>query len=238
MSNIALITAGGIGSRTKQFIPKQFLSIKDKPLIVYTMEKFQKHPEITDIIVVCLEGWTEYLNAMSLQFGISKLKKIVPGGQTGFESIHNGLNFIKTYAEDNDIILIHDGNRPGVSAETISDCIAQSNIKDVSITAIGINEAVFTTENVAGGGGGQPVLLNRDLLIRTQTPHGIKLGYLNTLFKEAESKNILDSVAVCTLLVELNKPIFFCKGSEKNFKVTTPDEVDLFKGMMLIENEK
>ena len=72
MSNIALITAGGIGSRTKQFIPKQFLSIKDKPLIVYTMEKFQKHPEITDIIVVCLEGWTEYLNAMSLQCGISK----------------------------------------------------------------------------------------------------------------------------------------------------------------------
>lgn len=234
MSNIALITAGGIGSRTKQFIPKQFLSIKDKPLIVYTMEKFQKHPEITDIIVVCLEGWTEYLNAMSLQFGISKLKKIVPGGQTGFESIHNGLNFIKTYAEDNDIILIHDGNRPGVSAETISDCIAQSNIKDVSITAIGINEAVFTTENSDKA----PSLLNRDLLIRTQTPHGIKLGYLNTLFEEAQKKNIRDSVAICTLLVELDKPIYFCKGSEKNFKVTTPDEVDLFKGMMIIENEK
>ena len=234
MSNIALITAGGIGSRAHQFIPKQFLSIKDKPLIIYTMEKFQNHPEITDIIVVCLDGWTEYLKAMSQQFGISKLKQIVPGGKSGLESIHNGLDFIKTYADDSDIVLIHDGNRPGVSAETISACIAQSGMKDVSITAIGINEAVFTTENA----GKTPSLLNRDLLIRTQTPHGIKLGYLNSLFEEAQKKNIQDSVAVCTLLVELDKPIYFCKGSEKNFKVTTPDEVDLFKGMMIIKNEK
>lgn len=234
MSNIVLITAAGVGSRAKQHIPKQFLSINDKPLIIYTLEKFQHHEEINDIVVICLDGWSEYLKANAKQFGITKLKAIVPGGATGLDSIKNGLKEISKFAQANDVILVHDGNRPGVDADTISDCIFQTKEKGVSITAIGVNEAVFTKENKEQ----EPKLLNRDLLIRTQTPHGILLKNMQELFKSAEEKNITQSVAICTLLVELNHPIYFCQGSAKNFKITTPEEIDLFKGLILVDGKK
>ncbi len=234
MKNIALITAGGVGSRANQFIPKQFLTINDKPVIIYTLEKFQQHEDISDIVVVCLAGWEEYLKANAKQFGISKLRGVVNGGQSGIESIQNGLKFIREFADLDDVILVHDGNRPGVSVETISDCILQTQEQGVSITAININEAVFTTENDKN----EPELLNRDLLIRTQTPHGIVLDKLIDLFKLASEKNITQTVAICTLLVELNQPIYFCKGSAKNFKITTAEDIDLFKGMILVDGKK
>ena len=113
--NIALLIAGGKGVRMNQDIPKQFLNINDKPVIIYTLEAFQKHPEIDEIAVVCLEGWQEILWAYARQFNISKLKWVVDGGLCGQESILNGVFELEKHYEDNDIVLIHDGIRPNVS---------------------------------------------------------------------------------------------------------------------------
>ena len=123
--NIALITAGGNGTRMHQDIPKQFLNVNNKPIIVYTMEAFQNHPDIDAIEVVCLDGWHQILEAYAKQFNITKLVGIVSGGKNGQESIKNGLNEInKKYSKD-DIVIVHDGNRPLVSEEIISDSIAK-----------------------------------------------------------------------------------------------------------------
>ena len=121
--NIALVIAGGSGQRMHQDIPKQFLNVYDKPVIIYTLEAFQKHPNIDSIVVVCLEGWHEILRAYCKQFGIDKLESIVSGGENGQESIRNGINEIKKIHKEEDIVLIHDAIRPMVSEEIISDCI-------------------------------------------------------------------------------------------------------------------
>ena len=116
MSNIAILTAGGIGSRTHQDIPKQFIHVNNKPIIVYTLEAFQNHPNIDEICVAILEGWDQILWAYAKQFNITKLKYVVTGGETGQESIFNGLKAIRSNHVDSDVVIVHDGNRPMVSA--------------------------------------------------------------------------------------------------------------------------
>ena len=185
MANIALLTAAGIGARTHQYIPKQFLSIQDKPIIIYTMEKFQNHPEIDKIVVVCLQGWEDYLKCYAKQFNISKLVCIAKGGESGFDSIQSGLSEIGKFANENDIVLIHDGNRPGVNNKTISDCIDLSKIKGSAITCIPTNEVVFDIKTET------PTLLNRDNIIRTQTPHGAKFGYMQSVYKTRKYFGVL-----------------------------------------------
>ena len=124
LKNIALIIAGGVGNRMHQDIPKQFLNVNNKPIIIYTLEAFQKHPNIDAIEVVCLKGWHDILRAYAKQFGITKLENIVSGGETGLQSIRNGLKDIaKRYHDDDDIVLIHDAIRPMVSQDIISDNI-------------------------------------------------------------------------------------------------------------------
>lgn len=227
MSNIVLLTAAGTGSRTKQFIPKQFLSIKDKPIILYTMERFQNHPDIDKIVVVCLKGWEDYVKCHAKQYNMSKLTEVVRGGETGYESIINGLSAIKKDGKENDIILIHDGNRPGVSAQTISDCIKVSKEKGSAITYIPTNEVVYNTSSET------PKLLNRDNIIRTQTPHGANLKYMLEIYDRAQKENVPSSVvAFCSLLSAFNQKINFVMGSEKNFKITYKEDIDLFRGLV------
>lgn len=123
MSTIAILTAGGTGTRTHQDLPKQFLTVENKPIIIYTLEAFQQHPSIDEIYVSCLEGWSAVLEAYAKQFNITKLKRIVTGGATGQESIYNGLKAIK---EDNTstkdiVVVVHDGNRPMLPQDVITD---------------------------------------------------------------------------------------------------------------------
>ena len=116
MSNIALITAGGSGNRLHQDIPKQFLTINDRPVIIYTLEAFEKHPEIDAIAVVCLSGWEQVLQAYAKQFNIGKLQYIIPGGASNQDSIRKGIYELEQHFNSSDIVLIHDWNRPMVSA--------------------------------------------------------------------------------------------------------------------------
>ena len=126
--NIAMLIAGGKGARMNQDIPKQFLNIHDKPVIVYTMQAFQRHPEVDAILIVCLDGWQEILKAYANQFNITKLKWVVTGGKNGQESICNGLSELEKECDGNDLVLIHDGIRPNVSQEIISNSIAECRL--------------------------------------------------------------------------------------------------------------
>ena len=144
--NIALIIAGGIGTRMHQDIPKQFINVRDKPVIVYTMEVFQQHPNIDAIEVVCLYGWHDILRAYAKQFGITKLESIVDGGTTGLQSIRNGLyDVAERYHDDDDIVLIHDAIRPLVSQEIISDNIRVCREYGNAITVIPCTAVMLKT---------------------------------------------------------------------------------------------
>ena len=122
--NVALILAGGSGTRTEQSVPKQFISIYEKPIIIYTLEAFQKHPQIDKILVVCLDGWHEILWAYARQYRITKLAWAARAGENGMLSIRNGIWELKKYCVADDIVLVHDAIRPNVSQEIISGCIA------------------------------------------------------------------------------------------------------------------
>lgn len=229
MANIALIIAGGSGARMHQNIPKQFLTVNERPVIVYTLEAFQNHADIDEIAVVCIEGWEQVLRAYANQFNITKLKYIIPGGKNGQDSIRNGVYELQKHFSEDDIVLIHDAIRPMVSMEIISDCIVKTKQYGCAIATIPCAEAMMKTEDGEMSTGSYP----RDNLKRTQTPQGFFLGKICDLHKRALEVGITNSVASCTLMIEMGEQVHFSAGSEKNIKLTTVDDIDIFKALLL-----
>lgn len=228
---IALIIAGGVGARMHQSIPKQFINVYDRPIIVYTMEAFENHPGISEIYVVCIDGWQEILKAYAKQFGITKLREVVTGGKTGQESIRNGIFAIEKNHNQNEVVLIHDAIRPMVTEEIISDCIVKTKQNGCAIATIPCTEAMMQTEDGFISTGSYP----RDNLKRTQTPQGFLLGKICDLHRRAMKAGITNSVASCTLMIEMGEQVYFSSGSEKNIKLTTIDDIDIFKALLNVK---
>lgn len=234
--NIALITAGGIGNRMGQDIPKQFMTIDNKPVIIYTLEAFQGHPEIDAIAVVCLNGWEIALQAYANQYNISKLKWIFKGGESNQESIYNGIKGLKDYGcHDNDIILVHDGVRPLVDYEIIKKNIEVCKQFGYAVTGMICKEAIMEKN----GDDISAINIPRERLIRTQTPHTYTLNTLYEAHKIAKEKGISNTVASCTLMASIGvKNQHFVEGSEKNgLKLTRVQDVDIFKAMIHSSDE-
>ena len=220
--NIALLTAAGSGTRMHQDIPKQFIHVDNKPVIVYTMEAFQNHPSIDAIIVVTLESWSAVLWAYAKQFNITKLRWVVPGGETGQESIK------KELPNEDVVVMVHDGNRPLVTSEVISDSLATYARYGSAVAVIPCTEVVFESED----GKSSCVSTEREKLWRTQTPHTYKLDELLAAHKEAAERGIKSTAASCMLMKELGKTTYFSKGSEENLKITTTDDLKIFKALL------
>ena len=228
MANVAPLIAGGSGNRMHQDIPKQFLTVNERPVIVYTLEAFESHPEIDAIAVVCIEGWDQVLWAYAKQFNITKLQYIVPGGKNGQDSIRNGVYELEKHFAPDDIVLIHDAIRPMVSAEIISDNIRVAREYGNAITVIPCAEAMMQTDDGLVSTGSYP----RDNLKRTQTPQAFRIGDICDLHRRALEAGVTNSVASCTLKIEMGEPVYFSAGSEKNIKLTTVEDIDIFKALL------
>lgn len=229
--NIALLTAGGTGNRMGQDIPKQFMCIDNKPVIIYTLQAFQHHPNIDAIAVVCLQGWDVILQAYANQFNISKLKWIFEGDKTNQGSIYNGINGLKQAGcNDEDIILVHDGVRPLVSSEIITDNINTCKEFGYAVTGLICKEAIMEKVNSTVNN----IDIPRERLVRTQTPHTYKLKTLLEAHEKASKMGIVNTVASCTLMSTIGvKEQYLVQGSEKNgLKLTRPQDVELFKAMI------
>ncbi|MBQ8326633.1 MAG: 2-C-methyl-D-erythritol 4-phosphate cytidylyltransferase [Lachnospiraceae bacterium] len=226
--NIAMLIAGGSGQRMRQDIPKQFINVYDRPVIIYTLQAFQNHPNIDAIAVVCLEGWEEILKAYAKQFGIDKLKWIFPGGESGQESLKNGIMGLNAVCEPDDLVLIHDAIRPMVSQEIISENISCCKKNGSAITVIPCAEAMLLTDDRSSA----TEMIHRDKLARTQTPQAFPLKKLVWAHEEAAKRGISNSIATCTLMIELGEKIYFSTGSEKNLKLTTTDDIEIFKALL------
>lgn len=233
--NIALLIAGGSGNRMGQDIPKQFMHVDGCPIIIWTMRCFQKHPDIDAIAIVCLQGWDTVLQAYANQFSIDKLKFIFPGGNSGMESIHNGIYGLKEQGcKDDDLVLIHDSVRPLLSQEIISSNIAICKAYGYAITGIQCREAILESEDGFKSTNSIP----RDKLIRTQTPQTFRLGNIIQVHEEAKVKDITDSVASCTLVAEVgSREMHIVPGSEKNIKITTVEDLEILKALMHTSKE-
>lgn len=232
--NIALLTAAGNGIRMGQDIPKQFIHVDNKPIIIHTLEAFQRHPAIDAAVVVTLPAWMDVLQAYAKQFNITKLRWVVPGGETGQESIYRGLQALKAEAPADSVVLVHDGNRCFVSSQVISDSLATYKRYGSAVAAIPCVEAVFRSQD---DGLSSVVTVPREQLFRTQTPHTYKLEKLLWAYNEAMKREITGSVAPCTLMQQLGETVYFSHGSEKNLKITTKDDLELFKCYLKMEKD-
>ena len=227
MKVFALLTAGGVGNRMGQDIPKQFMTVDNVPVIIYTLQAFQNHPAVDAICVPCLSGWEVVLQSYAKQYGITKLQWICQGGSSNQESIFNGLMALKEAGcDDEDIVLIHDGVRPLVSEEIITNNIETCKKFRYAVTGLVCKEAIMRL----GDGVVQRLDIPREQLIRTQTPHTYHLGDLIQAHRDAQAKGVRNTVASCTLLAELGvDDQHLVMGSEKNgLKLTKPEDVELF----------
>lgn len=235
--NVAIIIAGGSGHRMGQDIPKQFINVYDKPILIYTLESFQKHPQIDAIEVVCIDGWHDILWAYAKQFNIDKLKWVVSGGTTGQESIRNGVFNLEDKISKEDTVIIHDGIRPLVEPAVLSDVISKCHQFGNAVTSMPYNEQIFvinpedesTTEKY----------IPRENLRRVSTPQAYKFELLDSKYHEAFEKEIgiYGSHYANTMMVELGVKLYFAAGSDKNIKLTTKDDLEMFKAYLKSEKD-
>ena len=233
MANIGLIIAGGSGARMGQDIPKQFLHVYDKPVLIYTLESFQSHPMVDAVEVVCLDGWQEVLWAYARQFGIQKLQWVVPGGATGQESIRNGVYALEEKAAEDDVVIIHDGIRPLVDDTVLTDVILKCRQYGSAVTSLPYNEQIFLADE-ADGERSTVRYIPRERLRRVSTPQAYQYGKLLWAYREAFARGvgIHGSAYTNTMMVDLGERLYFAAGSEKNLKLTTKDDLDLFKAYL------
>lgn len=233
----AIIIAGGSGHRMGQDIPKQFINVFDKPVIIYTLEGFQKHPMIDNIEVVCLDGWHEVLWAYAHQFDITKLKWVVSGGNTGQESIRNGVYNLEGKVDDNDIIIIHDGIRPLVDDTVLTDVILKAQQYGNAVTSLPYNEQIFVINPEDSTTTKQ--YIPRETLRRVSTPQAYNFKKLAWAYHKAFETEIgiHGSSYTNTMMVELGETLHFAAGSDKNIKLTTKDDLEMFKGYLKMDKD-
>lgn len=228
--NVAVIIAGGSGHRMGQDIPKQFIHIYDKPVLIYTLENFQRHPQVDVVEVVCIDGWHDVLWAYAKQFGIDKLKWVVSGGSTGQESIRNGVYNLEGKCADDDVVIIHDGIRPLVDEQVLSDVISKCKKYGNAVSSMPYNEQIFVIDDEQS----TTKFIPRETLRRVVTPQAYQFGKLDSAYHKAyeEEIGIYGSSYTNTMMVELGERLYFAAGSDKNIKLTTKDDLELFKGYL------
>lgn len=235
--NIAIIIAGGSGNRMGQDIPKQFINVYDKPVLIYTLESFQRHPQIDVIEVVCIDGWHDILWAYAKQFNINKLKWVISGGRSGQESIRNGVFNLEGKANAKDNIIIHDGIRPLVEPSVLSDVISKCDQYGNAVTSMSYNEQIFVISEEDETTTTQ--FIPRETLRRVSTPQAYKFDLLDQKYHEAFEKEIgiYGSSYTNTMMVDLGVRLHFAAGSDKNIKLTTKDDLEMFKAYLKADKD-
>ena len=231
----ALIFAGGTGRRmNSRSRPKQFLEIYGKPVIIHTLEHFEYHPEIDNIVIVCLSDWIDELQGMLRRFAIRKVRGITVGGLTGHDSIYNGLQLMKRQAQEDDIVLIHDGVRPLVTEELISQNIAAVRQYGTAITAEGVRESVVRSAD------GQTIdaVPPRDEMYVAKAPQSFYYGAILRLYERAQQDGVktIDSAHLCSIY---QAPMHMIRSTRNNIKITEPADYYIYRALYeAMENQQ
>lgn len=228
--NYLIIIAGGVGNRLGAPMPKQFVEVLGKPIIAYTLEPFQNHPEIDGIELVCVDGFQEHLKDIAEKYGITKVIKIVKGGSEYERSIMNGVAGLEGIAKPDDVVMVHWSASPFINEEMITDNIRVCKEKGNAITAsysyllYGTNDGDCSKKNI-----------NRETFMTLSAPQSFLYKVITDIYKQVEARSMFDYVEHHTpaFMTELGIPIYFSKGSHSNIKITTKEDLDLFRGYLL-----
>lgn len=229
MRNIALILAGGRGTRFNSMRPKQYIEVDGKPIIAYTMQVFESHAQVTDIYIVCSPEWNTYVEAQAAHNSISKFRACIASGETSYRSMCNGIKALAMMKVDDDsIIMVHDAVRPLVSHDTITNNITVCREYGNAISVIYSNEAYMRVSGSIEAAG----FATREEYMRAQTPHTFPLATLVSLISKAEEQGIACSQSLFTLANELgHTPLYIAQGNMLNFKITQPQDLKFFRAL-------
>ena len=229
MKHIAVVFAGGIGRRmNSKALPKQFLRLYGKEIIVYTLEHFQNHNEIDGIVVACVEEWIPFLQELIVKYHLDKVKKIVPGGETGQQSIYHGLCAARKIAEgDKTIVLIHDGARPLIHSQLISDCIRKVEEKGSAITTAPAIETIFRSSDKRT----VDQIIERSDCMLARAPQCFYLDEILKRHQQAkeEGREFIDSASMMSFY---GSDLYLVEGPMENIKITTPMDYYTFKALI------
>lgn len=227
----AIIIAGGVGSRLGAPVPKQFVEVLGKPVIAYTMELFQSHPQIDAIELVCVDGYQEQLKVITEKYGITKLMKIVKGGSEYERSIMNGVAGLKGIAKEDDVVMIHWSASPFINDEMITDNIRVCKEKGNAITA-SYSYLLYGSND----GDCARKAINRDSFMTLSAPQSFLYKNIVALYNQVEENNLFETIEehhTTVFMAELGIPLYFSQGSHTNIKITTKEDLNLFRGYLL-----
>ncbi len=231
---VAMLLAGGTGQRMGANVPKQFLEVKEKPIILYPLEILEKHPKIDAVEIVCVESYIDTVKTLVQDAGLQKVRWITAGGDTCQQSIKNGIDNLKGKLAEEDILLIHMSSYPLASAEIITDCVCSAEERGNGFTARPIVYSVFFTDDRKTS----TEQIDRDRLMLCTIPYAVRFGECSELYDRAfaEGKGITGNTFTNTLYCDYGKRIYFTKDSETNLKVTTPEDIRLMEAVLNLDD--
>lgn len=226
--NIAVVFAGGTGQRmNSKSKPKQFLMLHGRPIIVYTLERFEQHPDVDAIVVVCLSDWIDELRRYIEKYGLNKIVSIVPGGDSGQASIRNGVFEAARLYPDDSIVLVHDGVRPLIDSQTISDCIKCTEENGSAVTVVPAIETI-----VQSTGGVIDTIIDRKRCQLARAPQCFRLGELHEAHERALDEGLTEFIDSASLMAHYGHKLYEVEGSPANIKITTPSDYYIMRAIM------
>lgn len=234
MKTVAIILAGGVGSRMGESIPKQFLLINEKPVIVHTIENFQKNELVDSVLVVCVKEHISHLQDLVVQYNLSKVEWIIEGGTTGHDSTRNGIFFLQDKLTDEDYIIVHDSVRPIIPQQAINEMLKVAFNNGNASLAIPCHETVIFTEDGLSG----TKDLDRKSIMRVQTPQAYRFKPMLELYQKAEKEDKHDFIYADLVLIHYGKRVYFSKGFTNNIKITRKEDIPLCKSLMTFSEEE
>ncbi len=226
--NTAVILAGGVGSRMGVNMPKQYLLVKDKPIISYCLDIFQNHNEIDKIVIVVSDEWKEYVQELVEKYSVTKVCGFAPAGETRQHSIYNGLKCIEENAQGTGVCIIHDAARPLVSDQIISDCLKGAIEEDGAMPVIPVKDTIYQSKD----GNTINNLLNRSELFAGQAPEAFDFNKYFAIHNEVSDEEIAVTAGSSEIAYRHGMQIRLVKGSERNFKITTIEDLETFETLM------
>lgn len=233
MKNYVVLLAGGVGKRMGASIPKQFMEVKGKPIIIHTIEKFQMNRNIDKIVIVCIKDWMEYVNRIVDQYSLTKVAWIIEGGNTGHDSIRNGVFFLKDKIEPDDFIIIHDAVRPVLPQKAIDEVLRVAHENGNASSSIVCHPPIVYTDDFKSG----ITDVDREHVMLTASPQAYKYSLALKCYEKAEKENKHNFTFTSSLLIHYGERVYFAKGTTSNIKITQKEDIALFEALLKVPEE-
>lgn len=231
--NYVILLAGGVGKRMDSEIPKQFIEVDGKPIIVYSIENFQKNPQIEKIVVVCIKNYIDLLKDMIVKYSLTKVEWIIEGGTTGHDSIRNGVFFLMDKLDPDDLVIVHDAVRPILPQKAINEVIRVAQENGNASSSVACHPPIVYTDDLKSG----ITDVDREHVMLTASPQAFKYSLALKCYEQAEREDRHDFTFTSSLLIHCGERVYFAKGTTSNIKITTKEDLALFGALLKVPEE-